>query len=145
MDRGDTEPNPNDDLDGADLGKKLVILARKAGYNIGLSNIVYGDGLLGATFRSTFDGQDWKTDDTKNAFIKKIQDERDVEMKDLIDSKKPLIPRYVGSMTSQSDGSVRLSVGIRFVEANSELAVAPYNKLVVTVNRGNDIIDTRVL
>ena len=145
MERGDTEPNPNDDLDGADLGKKLVILARKAGYNIGLSNIVYGDGLLGATFRSTFDGQDWKTDDTKNAFIKKIQDERDVEMKDLIDTRKSLVPRYGGTMRPQTDGTVKFSVGIEFVEANSELGVAQYNKLVVTVNRGNDVVDTRVL
>ena len=145
MERGNTEPNPNDDLDGADLGKKIVILARKAGYNIGLSDIVYGDGLLDTSFRRAFDGQDWKADGTKDAFIEKIRGEKDREMEDLINSKKPLVPRYVGSMTSQSDGSVRLSVGIRFVEANSELAVAQYNKLVVTVNRGNDIIDTRTL
>ena len=145
MDRGDTEPNPNDDLDGADLGKKLVILARKAGYNIGLSDVDYADGLLDRSFRTGFDCQDWKTDDTKNAFIEMIQNKKDTKMKDLIDRNKPLVPRYVGTMRPQSDGTVKLSVGIQFVKAISELGVAQYNKLVVTVNRGNDVVDTRVL
>ena len=145
MDRGDTEPNPNDDLDGADLGKKLVILARKAEYNIRLSNIVYGDGLLGESFRRAFDSQDWKAQSTKDAFIEMIQAEKDVEIKSLIDTMKHLVPRYVGSMTPQADGTVNLSLGIQFVKAISELGVAQYNKLVVTVNRGHDTIDTRIL
>jgi homoserine dehydrogenase len=41
-----TKPNPNDDLDGMDLAKKLVILVRKAGYNVSIKDVAFGPGFL---------------------------------------------------------------------------------------------------
>lgn len=36
---GDTEPDPRDDLSGMDVAKKIVILARTAGYNVDLKDV----------------------------------------------------------------------------------------------------------
>lgn len=36
---GDTEPDPRDDLSGMDVAKKLVILARTAGYHINMEDV----------------------------------------------------------------------------------------------------------
>jgi len=39
MERGFTEPDPRDDLSGLDVARKLVILARESGMQIGLDNV----------------------------------------------------------------------------------------------------------
>ena len=36
---GYTEPNPMDDLDGLDVAKKLVILARGSGHDVSLEDV----------------------------------------------------------------------------------------------------------
>ncbi|USN58304.1 MAG: hypothetical protein H6767_08600 [Candidatus Peribacteria bacterium] len=38
IDNGFTEPNPMDDLDGMDVAKKLVIIARYAGHDVSLGD-----------------------------------------------------------------------------------------------------------
>ena len=37
--KGYTEPDPRDDLNGLDVARKLIVLARSAGYNVGLSDV----------------------------------------------------------------------------------------------------------
>jgi bifunctional aspartokinase / homoserine dehydrogenase 1 len=137
--RGDTEPNPNDDMDGMDLAKKLVILARKAGYNVNINNVKFWDGFLDRTFRDTFEWQDWwnkdHETDAQRWFIEKIMNEKDTYMKDLIEKNKPNVSRYIGRMLRKSDGTIELSVGIEFVPLDSEHCAAKFNKTIITINR----------
>ena len=43
---GDTEPDPRDDLSGMDVAKKIVILARTAGYHVDLKDVDETKGFL---------------------------------------------------------------------------------------------------
>jgi hypothetical protein len=74
-----------------------------------------------------------------------IAQSEDRKMYDLVKEKTPLIPRYIGKMILDVDGNPKLSVGLEFVSTGSELAIAQFNKLILTVDRGNSVIDIRGL
>lgn len=127
IDNGFTEPNPMDDLDGMDVAKKLVIIARYAGHDVSLGDFEV-KWLLDNSYRRFFpewwnkDAQ-WKDDDEKkrtaiDAFIAAVADQEDEKFegkvrkaKEKDKSKGGCVLRYLAKMDATWDG-LFLSVGL---------------------------------
>ena len=105
-----TEPNPMDDLNGLDVARKLVILAREAGYSVDINDVEVTP-LIDEKY-SKYDGAD---------FLKAIQDE-DVAFSSKVKSseKKWEVLRYVWEMIVENE-KVTLRVSLKSVPKNSDL------------------------
>ncbi|MGI9220093.1 MAG: bifunctional aspartate kinase/homoserine dehydrogenase I [Woeseiaceae bacterium] len=102
--KGFTEPDPRDDLSGMDVARKLVILARELGQQVGIGGFPVTN-LVPEALREC-DVQE---------FLNKLADYDD-EMKNLYDAAQAADKklRYIGQL--DADGNV--SVGLESVDAN---------------------------
>jgi homoserine dehydrogenase len=121
---GDTEPDPRDDLNGEDVAKKIVILARTAGYNVDLKD-VFLDPFIPGGFGAL-----------KGATIDEFMEKCSVFDQDIAarfrDAKgRGKILKYVASMTMGVNGPF-VKLGLREEDLGSPLgSLSSANKLVV--------------
>ncbi len=107
-----TEPNPWDDLNGLDVARKLVILARYAGHSLSIEDVQ-----IEALIPIKYWELEWEE------FLQAIVEEDDIFQKK-IESAAQVgeVLRYVGEMKYDlENNTVKLSVGIKSVPKNSDL------------------------
>jgi aspartokinase/homoserine dehydrogenase 1 len=105
---GYTEPNPWEDLNGLDVARKLLILARTAGFDTELYQIEVEPFVPEKYEKSKDLIADLKDED--EAFTKRIQTAK----------KKGLVLRYVAELKNQ-DGKITMKVSLKEVEQSSNL------------------------
>lgn len=131
--KGYTEPHPRDDLNGLDVGRKLIILARSAGFPVEFSDIDL----------SGFIPEEYCKTDNVEEFLTKLEELDGVfedRMKDALGRNETL--RYVARMTNEG-GAGKMKVGLENVPKGSELGrlSGPDNLVkIVTDMRGPKII-----
>ncbi len=96
--KGYTEPDPREDLSGLDVGRKVVILAREIGMDLGLSDLKI-DGLVPEGLENG----------SVNHFLNRLKNHDD-EMADLVEDARSRgeVLRFVGSITPEKGCSVAL-------------------------------------
>lgn len=116
---GDTEPDPRDDLSGMDVAKKIVILARTAGYPINLEDVETEPFVQGG-FREI-------TDCGIEEFMTKA-DIFDKEIAQKFESakKQGKILRYVASLKNEN-GKPEVKLGLREEPLDSPLGTLKGN------------------
>lgn len=104
---GYTEPHPRDDLNGLDVARKAVILAREIGLNIGLSDV----SLVGMV------SEEFCQIDDVDKFMKSCEEENQ-KYQDLISDlkSKNQVPRFVAQISKQG-----VSVSLQGVAKSSSL------------------------
>jgi len=118
--KGYTEPHPRDDLNGLDVARKLVVLARTAGYAVGMENVEV----------KPFIPEEYFSEDDVHRFLDAMSrldgnfEERMTRAKN-----KGLTLRYIGKMDATS-GNVKLEVSLQEV-----LKQSPLGSLGGTVNK----------
>jgi aspartokinase/homoserine dehydrogenase 1 len=107
--KGYTEPDPRDDLNGMDVGRKVVILARESGFPLSLDEMKI-DSLVPDSLMKL---------KTKEEFIERIS-ELDAPMEKLLKSaqSKNKVLRYTGYMDQNGEAKV----GLREVDHQHPLA-----------------------
>lgn len=107
---GYTEPNPWDDLNGLDVARKLVILARYAGYKVSIDDIN-----IKPLIDEKYGNMDLIT------FLEEIENEDDY-FKNLVKQAKEKneVLAYIWEMVYDKD-KLSLNVGLKFVPENSDL------------------------
>ncbi len=101
---GYTEPDPRDDLGGIDFMRKMLILARDAGYPVEAEDVDLGSILPPACLKA----------DSVNAFYEELQRENDYfeAMKQKAEDENKVI-RYIGKLENG-----KVSIAIQFVDEN---------------------------
>jgi homoserine dehydrogenase len=121
--QGYTEPHPRDDLSGIDVARKLLILARTAGYYVDLKEV---------DLTPFIPGKFLQIDDVTEflSMLKKLDDEYAEKVKNA--SAKGNVLRYVAELT-QSNESVSLKASLQEVPKNSPLGLlkGTANKIVI--------------
>ena len=108
---GYTEPNPWDDLNGLDVARKLIILARSAGFPVEIDDIEIQP-MLPERF-GDIDGVD--------AFLDAVQEEDDNFVEKVNSAKaNGEVLRYVASLENEN-GKLKLFVGLKAVPSDSPL------------------------
>ncbi len=112
---GYTEPDPRDDLSGMDVARKLVILAREAGLDIGLADVEV-ESLVPAELESG----------TVEEFLERVSS-LDDSMKKMFEEAREAgeVLRYVGSI--DAEGSAKVALG-RFPQTH------PFGRIRLTDN-----------
>lgn len=107
MERGYTEPDPRDDLSGADVGRKALILGRLLGFT-GEPQDIAVESLVPAEARAL----------TKDEFLQRLPD-WDGEWRKRVDDakRKGAVLRYVASVTAK-----KIAVGLRAVAPGTPFA-----------------------
>ena len=118
--KGYTEPDPRDDLSGLDVARKIIVLARTAGYGVGIENVVLNPFIP----REYFSGED------VSSFLNRIN-ELDEYFKEIVAKAKEngLSLRYVARMDI-IDGEPKIEVGLKEVPEKS-----PLGRLEGTLNK----------
>ncbi len=110
--QGYTEPNPWDDLNGLDVARKLVILARYSGHKVDISDVIV---------EPLISGKYWKLN--WEDFMKEIKNE-DSRFLDLLNKslEKNEVLSYVWEMNyDEKNNKLELKVGLKSVAKNSDL------------------------
>ncbi len=90
---GYTEPDPREDLNGQDMARKLLIIARVAGYKLELNNIKIGNILPKSVFQM----------DSVTQFLENLKTfDRKFDKQKIIASKKNKVMRYVATLQNGS-------------------------------------------
>ena len=122
-DQGYTEPDPRDDLSGLDVARKLVVLARTAGYNVGIGDVHI----------EPFIPQEYFTDESIDDFLARTT-QLDTPFKDRMEAARAdgQTLRYVAGMKIE-DGTPIIEVSLKEVPVESGLGglKGTKNKLVV--------------
>ncbi len=107
---GYTEPNPWDDLNGLDVARKLIILARYAWHDVSINDVK-----IKPLIDERYAKYDWED------FLKAIQEEDNSFKKQVLDSKKRWeVLRYIWEMIVNGS-QVKLKVWLKSISKNSDL------------------------
>lgn len=112
FDKWYTEPHPHDDLNGLDVARKLLILARTAGYEVDMDDIEL----------IPFVPKEYGTHTDPDGYMDAIaaEDERIANMFQEAKNNNQRV-RFVAEMTVQDDGTVKLFTGLKNVDADEPL------------------------
>lgn len=126
QEKGYTEPNPFDDLNGLDVARKLTILARSCGYQVGFDQVEV-EPLVDPRF-GELKGEDfWKELPSENErLIGKCHEA----------GKKGEVLRYTGKMERGEHGEIKLSVGLRSYKKSSPFGILQGTQNLVTYKTG---------
>lgn len=132
VNRGYAEPDPANDLDGSDVAKKILILARLSGFNVKIKDIKL----------SPFVSDDCLVRNDPAGFINKLRT-IDGHYSDMVDSAKRRgkVLRYVARMHSMTNTArAAISVGLEEIDRDSPLGQlnGMLNKIVVTTGSYNE-------
>lgn len=122
--KGYTEPNPKDDLNGLDVARKLLILSRTAGYDVNLDEIEV----------KPFIPNEYLLGHNVDSLIENIKKEVDNDFNDWVISAKNNnnVLRYAAQM-DLVNGKPKMKVGLEEVPMDSQLGMldGTMNKLIV--------------
>lgn len=125
-DKGYTEPNPANDLDGSDVAKKLLILARTAGYRVDYKDIQI----------TPFVPQEFLNEKDPETLIQQLKAlDKDFRRGAADAKKRDCCLRYIARF-ELIDGQPLLNVGLEEVPKNSDLGSTHgrMNQIVVVSN-----------
>lgn len=121
-----TEPDPRDDLSGFDVARKLVVLARTAGFNVGLADVAL----------KSFIPQEYFRDESIWDFLKRLEC-HDSHFAELVNSARENgnVLRYVATMNVEQNQPI-LEVSLKEVPLESKLGMLEgrTNKVLITTN-----------
>ncbi|MAE42974.1 hypothetical protein CMO93_04330 [Candidatus Woesearchaeota archaeon] len=125
-DKGYTEPDPRDDLNGLDVARKLLVLARTAGYEVGIDDIDI----------SPFIPQDYFNGGDVGSFLGSIK-QLDAEFKAKMEqaAERGMTFRYVANLDATKEVP-KLEVSLKEVPLQSPLGnlKGTSNKIVIISN-----------
>jgi homoserine dehydrogenase len=128
IDNGYTEPNPWDDLNGLDVARKILILARTAGFALGMDDVIV-EPFLPEEFSKY----------SKEEIVWAVRDQLDQKweerVKRLASEWKTL--RYVAKLDVDSYGRPTIKVGLQEVEKNSPLGSLSGTKNKISIETEN--------
>lgn len=123
FDKGYTEPHPRDDLNGVDVARKMVVLARAAGFRVGMDDARI----------TPFIPQEYLSENDVSSFIGAAKElDGWFEEKMASAGKKGLTPRYVAEM--KIEGNIpHIEVSLKYVPKQSPLGSlsGTMNKIVI--------------
>lgn len=124
FDKGYTEPHPRDDLNGVDVARKMVVLARAAGFCVGMKDASI----------TPFIPQEYLSENDVSRFIGAAKElDSWFEEKMASAGKKGLTPRYVAQMAIEGN-TPHIDVSMKYVPKQSPLGSlsGTMNKIVIT-------------
>lgn len=109
---GYTEPDPRDDLNGLDVARKMIVLARIAGYNVEIRDIELEPFIPKEYFIEKESIEDFmdKSQELDNRFESMVKDA----------SEEGMVWRYVGKI-EVNDDSTSINVSLQKVQKDSDL------------------------
>jgi len=135
IDKGYTEPNPWDDLNGLDVARKILILARTAGFSIDM-NDVFIEPFLPKEFEK------YSKEEIVNVVRNQLDQKWEERIKNLALHEKTL--RYVAKLDIFTQGKTLVKVELQEVNKNSPLwsLSGTKNKIIIkTENIGEQIFE----
>lgn len=135
IEKGFTEPNPRNDLNGLDVARKLVILARSSGYDINLNNVSV-EPFIDEKYLPE---KDFTIKDKANvtAFIKKASELNNYFLEKVESAaQNENVLRYIARMDASNGSRPQLIVSLQKVSKNSSLGRlnGPMNKIEIVTN-----------
>ncbi len=121
---GFTEPHPKEDLNGLDVAKKLLILARTAGYKLSIDDIKI----------KPFIDEKYLNESDINKFMSRLSNLDYLFEKKVKESKsKNEVLRYIGRFNKNNQNEYELTVGLESVSKNSYLGSlnGTLNKIII--------------
>ena len=128
MDKNYTEPNPWDDLNGLDVARKILILARTAGFALDMWDVTV-EPFLPKEFEK------YSKDEIVGAVAEQLDGEWEERIKKLQASGKTL--RYVAKLEVDKYGKPMIRVWLQEVDKNSPLGSLSGTKNKITITTEN--------